>query len=131
MRLVALLALRAMWVAVDFTVEDSEDTPGLCVSKWKLVKYVNIPKLETTYNMLLRRFCRSDEINCKGLPPEAISTCQSDLSLTNQSVSRVHRTRRKIYEITKDKEEAVFNSDNTYAYTHIEKNKGDIFNFMA
>jgi hypothetical protein len=46
---------------------------------------------------------------CKELPPEAISTCQSDLSLMNQSVSRIHRTRRIISEITKRNERGVFN----------------------
>jgi hypothetical protein len=58
---------------------------------------------------------------CKKLPPEAISTCQSDLSLMNQSVSRLHRTRRIISEITKDKGEEVFQFDNKYIRTKRKK----------
>jgi hypothetical protein len=46
---------------------------------------------------------------CKELPPEAIPTCQSDLSLMNQIVSRIHRTRRIISEITKRNKRGVFN----------------------
>jgi hypothetical protein len=62
MRLEALLVLSLTCVAavfaVDFTVKNYEDTPGLYYdhigqvqlygSEWKLVIYVNISKLETT-----------------------------------------------------------------------------------
>jgi hypothetical protein len=46
---------------------------------------------------------------CKELPPEANSTCQSDLSLMNQSESRIHRTRRIILEITKINKRGILN----------------------
>jgi hypothetical protein len=65
---------------------------------------------------------------CKELPHEAISTCQSDLSLMNQSASRVHRTRRIISETAEDKEE-IFNFNNTY--THTKRNTSNAFNFIS
>jgi hypothetical protein len=96
---------------VDFTVKNYEDTPGLYYdhisqvqlrvysSEWKLVTYVNISKLGTTYNMLVDSVAQRGAI-CKELPPEAICTCQSDLSLMNQSVSKIHSTRGIISDIT-------------------------------
>jgi hypothetical protein len=85
-------------LAVDFTVRNYEDTPGLYYdhigqvqlysSEWKLVTYVNISKFETAYNIFVNFVAQTGGI-CKELPPEAISTCQSDLSLMNQSVSRI------------------------------------------
>jgi hypothetical protein len=85
---------------IDFTVKNYEGTPRLYYdyigqvqlysSEWKLVTYVNISKLETTYNTLAD-FVAQRRAMCKELPPEAISTCQSDLSLMYQSVSRIHR----------------------------------------
>ncbi|PNF43974.1 hypothetical protein B7P43_G00917 [Cryptotermes secundus] len=141
MRLETLLILSATCVAVvavDFTVKNYEDTPGLYydhigqvqlyTSEWKLVTYVNISKLETTYNTLVD-FVAQTGAMCKELPPEAISTCQSDLSLMNQSVLKIHRTRRIISEITKNKEEEVFHSDNTH--THAKRIKRGVFNFIG
>jgi hypothetical protein len=61
-------------------------------SEWKLVTYVNISKLETTYNTLVY-FAAQTRAMCNEFQPEAISTCQSDLSLMNQSVSGIHRNR--------------------------------------
>jgi hypothetical protein len=86
----------------------------LYTSGWKLVTCKH-SKLETTYNTLVD-FVAQTRAMCKELPPEAISTCQSDLSLMLQSVSRIHRSRRIISEITKDKEEEVFNFDNMYTF---------------
>jgi hypothetical protein len=131
------MRLEALWVlsvtcvaavfAVDFTVRNYEDTPGLYYdhisqvqlysSEWKLVTYVNISKLETTYNMLVDFVAQTGAI-CKELPPEAIYTCQSDLSLMNQSVWRIHRTRRIISEVTKDKGRRYLISN---IYIHIRK----------
>jgi hypothetical protein len=74
---------------------------------------VNISKSETTYNTLVD-FVTQTGAMCQELPPEAISACLSDLSLMNQSISRIHRTQCIISEITKDKGEAVFNFDNIY-----------------
>jgi hypothetical protein len=101
-------------VAVDFTVRNCEDTPGLyydhigqvqlCRSEWKLVTYVNISKLETTYSTLLDIVAQTRAMS-RELTPEAISACQSNLSQMNQSGLRIHRTRRLISEITKHKEE--------------------------
>jgi hypothetical protein len=85
---------------------------------------VNISKLETTHNTLVD-FVAQTRAMCKELPPEAISACQSDLSLMNQSVSKIHSTRRIISEISGDKEEKVFNFDN--AYPHTKRNKRDKF----
>jgi hypothetical protein len=93
MRLETLLVLSVTCVAAifaaDFTVKKYEDTPGLSFnhigqvqlygSEWKLVTYVNISKLETTYNTLVDAVSQTRAM-CKELPPAAISTCQSDLS---------------------------------------------------
>jgi hypothetical protein len=57
---------------------------------------------------------------CKGLPPEATSTSQSDLPLLNQSVSRVHRARRTISEIPENEEEEVFSCGNTHTQKEIK-----------
>jgi hypothetical protein len=109
MRLEALLVLSVTFVAavfaIDFTVKNYADTPGLYYdhighlqlygSEWKLVTYVSISKLDTTYTTLLDFVAQTRAI-CKELPTEAISTCQSDLSLMNQSISKIHKTRRII-----------------------------------
>jgi hypothetical protein len=58
---------------------------------------------------------------CKELPPEAISTFQSDPSLMTQSISRFHRTRSIISEIARDKGEEVFN------FVHILKEIKEVF----
>jgi exonuclease VII large subunit len=70
--------------------------------------------LETTYNTLVD-FVAQTRAMCKELPTEAISACQSDISLMNQSISRIHRTLRTISEIIKNKKEKILNFDNIHA----------------
>jgi hypothetical protein len=78
---------------------------------------------------MLVDFVAQTRAMCKELPHEATSICQSDLSLMNQSVSRIHRTRQILSEITRNKEEEVFNFDNIH--THTKRNKRGVFNFIG
>ena len=101
MRLEALLMLGVMSItatsAVDFTVMILDKMAGLYYdhvgqvqlygSEWKLVKCVNISKLEATYNTVLDFIIQTNGM-CKELASEAASICQSHLLL----MSRVHRT---------------------------------------
>jgi hypothetical protein len=110
MRLEALLMLVVMCIiatsAIDFTVKIYDNTPGLYYdhvgqvqpygSEWKPVTYVNISKLETTYNTVLDFIIQTKGM-CKELSSEATSTCQSHLLLMEQSLSRVHRTHAIIF----------------------------------
>jgi hypothetical protein len=108
--------------------DDHIDQVQLYSSEWKLVTYVNISNLETTYSTPVDFVAQTRAI-CKELSPEATSTYQSDVSLMNQSISRIHRTRRKISEIARDKGEEVFNFD--HIHTHTKRNKRGVFKFIG
>jgi hypothetical protein len=108
--------------AVDFTVKTYGNTPGqyydyvgqvqLYGSEWKFVTYVNMSKLEATYNTVLDFMIQTKGM-CKELTSEAASSCQSHILLMEQSLSRVRKTRATISQVTRSKENDKFDSGNT------------------
>jgi hypothetical protein len=139
MRVDALLMLVVMSTAamsaINFTVKMSDNTPGLYYdhvgqvqlygSEWTLVTYVNISKLEATYNTVLDFVSQTKGV-CKELSSESTSICQSHLLVIQQSLSQVHRTRAIIVQVTKTKEDENFSVGSTNS-----RSKRGVFNFVG
>jgi vacuolar-type H+-ATPase subunit I/STV1 len=77
-------------------------------------------KLEATCNTVLDFIIQTKGM-CKELTSEAASICQSHLLLMEQSLSRVHRTRVIISQVTRSKEND----------SKSERSKRGVFNFVG